>query len=287
MPGSRRLPSFQVLLLLTNLVLFLPSLALANKTIVGGEDTDIAAWPSTVALLTRGQPDSLSSQFCGGTLIAPRWVLTAAHCVTDETAATVDAVTGRSNMNTSAGQRIPVQTLFIYPHYNSSTKDGDLALLYLSSASTQPVMSVIPQNDPAGLAADGTNGYVVGWGNTTDGGQKSAQLQKLGLPILATATANQADWLNGAVTDNQFAAGYAAGGKDACQSDSGGPYMVPTQPSGGWVLAGVVSWGYGCAQPKNPGVYARLSKYQTWIAAAMRRAGAIPTSPLLLLKKKS
>jgi trypsin len=263
------------LALLLALTLGLPARAGADaqETIVGGTVTTIGTWPSTVALLTHGTVDSINSQFCGGTLVADRWVVTAAHCTRGYTAAQIDAVTGRTDMNTSTGQRIQVQAIYDHPSYNDSTKDSDLSLLYLSSASTQATMALIEQGDPQGRTADGTQGITVGWGDTISGsGAGSNVLRQVTVPIIATATANAADWYAGGVTANMFAAGYAAGGKDSCQGDSGGPYMVPSG-SGGYVLAGAVSWGNGCADPKQPGVYTRLSNFRTWIDGKMNGGG--------------
>lgn len=242
-----------------------PRPAQALERIVGGNQTDVTTWPSTVALLSHGTADDITSQFCGGTLIASRWVLTAAHCTRGKTASQIDAVTGRSDMNTSTGQRIQVQAIHEHPSYSPGDEDSDLALLYLSGASTQPAMGLVSQNDPEGRTADGTQGITVGWGDTVSGsGAGSVVLRQVMVPIIPTATANAADWYNGAVTANMFAAGYAAGTKDSCQGDSGGPYMVPDGGSG-WILAGAVSWGEGCADPKRPGIYTRLSKFRTWI----------------------
>ncbi len=241
--------------------------------IVGGNQTSVLTWPSTVALLTHGSSDSLNSQFCGGTLVASRWVVTAAHCTRGKTAAQIDAVTGRSNMNTAIGQRIQVQTITEHPSYNPSTFDSDLALLFLSSASTQPVLGMVAQNDPQGLTVAGTQGITVGWGDLLQGANLGSNtLQQVLVPIISTAQANAAGWYNGAVTANMFAAGFAAGQKDSCQGDSGGPYMVP-DGSGGYALAGAVSWGNGCAQAQQPGIYTRLSNFRTWIDSTMSGGG--------------
>ena len=132
---------------------------------------------------------------------------------------------------------------------------------------------MVAQNDPQGLTVAGTQGITVGWGDLLQGANLGSNtLQQVLVPINSTAQANAAGWYNGAVTANMFAAGFAAGQKDSCQGDSGGPYMVP-DGSGGYALAGAVSWGNGCAQAQQPGIYTRLSNFRTWIDSTMSGGG--------------
>ena len=98
----------------------------------------------------------------------------------------------------------------------------------------------------------------------TDDGEKSSNvLNQVSLPIINRNQCNAPDWLDGAVTSNMICAGYAAGSKDSCQGDSGGP--LTCQNKGVWYLEGVISWGEGCAQPKQPGIYVRLTRYVSWV----------------------
>jgi len=89
------------------------------------------------------------------------------------------------------------------------------------------------------------------------------ELQEVDVPIVSNATCNTS--YGGEITANMICAGYAQGGKDACYGDSGGPLFVPDETGTGWVQVGVVSWGEGCALPNYYGVYARVSRYQSWI----------------------
>jgi secreted trypsin-like serine protease len=90
-------------------------------------------------------------------------------------------------------------------------------------------------------------------------------LLKVSIPIISNADANAAyNPMGSTVTENMIAAGLPEGGRDACQGDSGGPFVV-RDGGGRWLLAGVTSWGIGCARPGLPGLYTRLSRYWNWI----------------------
>ncbi len=101
----------------------------------------------------------------------------------------------------------------------------------------------------------------------SEGGSLSDVLQEVEVPLVSNTACNAADVLNGAVTANMLCAGLLdAGGLDSCQGDSGGPLVVPDGQDG-WRLAGIVSWGIGCAQPQQPGVYTRVSQFTGFITA--------------------
>ena len=108
---------------------------------------------------------------------------------------------------------------------------------------------------------------MLGWGLLSEGGSLSDVLQEVEAPVVSNIACNAAGVLNGAVTSNMLCAGVLdSGGLDACQGDSGGPLVVP-DGQGGWRLAGIVSWGIGCALPQRPGVYTRVSQYTGFITA--------------------
>jgi secreted trypsin-like serine protease len=92
-------------------------------------------------------------------------------------------------------------------------------------------------------------------------------LQQVELPIVGTDTCNAPGWYNGAITGNMICAGYEEGGKDSCQGDSGGPLVTYTDSH--WILAGIVSWGYGCAEEQLPGIYTKVTNYLQWINVKM------------------
>jgi hypothetical protein len=200
-------------------------------------------------------------------------VLTAAHCVGANVLVyklpdQFQVILGdhdRLASEASEQTRNVVQVV-VHPNWNNATKDNDIALLKLDSPVivNERVKSVSLIASPADdtLVAPDIPAIVTGWGDTTDGGELAVVLQKVQIPIVSNATCDSA--MNATITDNMLCAGNVEGGQDSCQGDSGGPLVVP-DGSGEWKLAGVVSFGEGCAQPGKYGVYARVSRYVSWI----------------------
>ncbi|NOX61864.1 MAG: serine protease [Chloroflexi bacterium] len=235
----------------------------AAPDIIGGEDAPPDAWPWMTALVFSDAANDFEAQFCGGSLIAPNWVLTAAHCVEELLSPSeVQVIVGAYDL-TNAPPRINVKRFIIHQDYNPSTVDSDIALLELEKPSNQPLAPVIgPDNST--LAAPGVMATVIGWGTTNAVKPVFPTiLQQVSVPIVSNETCNESQSYDGAVTPNMLCAGYAEGGKDSCQGDSGGPLMVPNGDS--WVQAGIVSWGYECAAPNLYGVYTRVSNFKAWI----------------------
>jgi len=244
-----------------------------SPTIVGGEEAAPGAWPWQAAIMDANQPDGYLGQYCGGTLIAAQWVLTAAHCFFDEhsqvpyTADQVAVVVGRHRLSSNDGQRLGVSLLIIHPNYLSSdTNQGDVALVKLEQpAALGGSVAVAPLATPAeaALTAPGVQATVTGWGVTSDSGEASDVLRQVDLPIVNNRACNQVGL--GPLADSHLCAGGQAG-KDACSGDSGGPLVVPNASHTGYLLAGVVSYGGDrCAAEGMPGVYERVSAYVDWI----------------------
>jgi trypsin len=226
-----------------------------NRRIVGGEPTDISRHRWQVALEAKGQ------FMCGGSIVAPQWILTAAHCFDEEPGpAGWRTKAGATNYVTS-GIWLNIERVVIHDGYNKDTHEHDIAMIHLR---TPPAGQVIPLA-PAGLVVPvGQPLEVTGWGATSEGGPDSRQLLKATVPLVANTTCNEPESYNGDVKAEMLCAGRKEGGVDSCQGDSGGPLVW--RRADGPTLVGVVAWGEGCAAKLKYGVYMRVTSYLDWIA---------------------
>lgn len=261
--------------------------------IVGGQPADSGEYPWQAAIVSADVPNPLDGQFCGGSLINSEWVLTAAHCVVDLGFITdptdIHVVLGVNNLsdgptNGTQGQRIAVDDIIPYHNFNSVTFDSDASLLHLATPATLGssvgIVSVAGPSDSS-LFEPGDIATITGWGYTSEGGSGSDALLEVSVPIVSNAICNAPISYDGAITDNMLCAGLPSGGKDSCQGDSGGPLVVPNG-SGGWLQAGVVSWGTGCAQPNYYGVYTRISEFTDWIDFEINGPSSVVYLPLVI-----
>lgn len=237
-----------------------PDLPLVATRVVGGEDAGTGEFPFQVALLLSSRPDPANAQFCGGSLIAARWVLTAAHCVEGSQPQDVDILIGTNNLS-AGGERIEVTRIRIFPDYGVSQGiDNDLALLEIDRDLMTRRIALL---SPAELerAAPGTMATVVGWGLTEASGSATSILQKGTMAILSNQECATAypDLTDAMICTSQV------GGVDACNGDSGGPLAVAGPL--GWLQVGIVSFGLRCAA--FPGVYARVSSLYDYVAATV------------------
>ncbi|WP_411015977.1 serine protease, partial [Salmonella sp. s51884] len=235
--------------------------------IVGGAPVYQGKWPWQVSIRKSSGTDEWHT--CGGTLIANQWVLTANHCFSSLSMnpADYEIILGGHLRDTvdSTQQSFTIAEVITHENYKRISMDNDITLLKLSSPVTytdyiQP--ACLPTED----YPEGTVTWVTGWGDQEVPESKDDDtLQEVSVPVISTTTCNQADWYDGEVLPSMFCAGLAEGGKDSCQGDSGGPVVV--EKAGVYEVIGITSWGYGCADAKNPGVYTRVFIFNDWIAS--------------------
>ena len=250
-----------------------------NPEIVGGTPAPAGKWPWQVALLQSSIANNFDAQFCGGTLVGDIFVVTAAHCVTESNGTqspknTIRVLTGTQSLaQNTGGVRRAIAVIVRHPQYNHASSDNDIAVIKLSTpAAGIKVARLLSRAQEASLAAPGDLSFVTGWGNLSSTGSSfPMNLQQVQVPIVARGNCNDANSYDGLLTPQMICAGLSAGGKDSCQGDSGGPLIV-RDAQGRWqMLAGVVSWGYGCAEPNLFGVYARVAVLSAWVEQTMTR----------------
>ncbi|XP_068087835.1 plasminogen [Hyperolius riggenbachi] len=228
--------------------------------IVGGCEANPFSWPWQISLRT-----SFNMHFCGGTLIHPDWVLTAAHCLERSSRpSSYKVVLGiHREVGSEASKQVrDVERLVLEP------TRADIALLKLKSPAviTDEVLPVClpPANY---VVPDRSECYVTGWGETQGTGGVGV-LKEAGFPVIENKECNSPNYLNNRVTNRELCAGNIHGGVDSCQGDSGGPLSCFDGEK--YVIQGVTSWGLGCAQPMKPGVYVRVSMFIPWIEKTMK-----------------
>ncbi|XP_023380834.1 ovochymase-2 [Pteropus vampyrus] len=260
--------------------------------IVGGSQVEKGSYPWQVSLKRR------QKHICGGTIISPQWVITAAHCVANRNiASTLNVTAGKHDLSRMepGEQTLTIESIIIHPHFSrKKPMDYDIALLKMAGTfhfgqDVGPMCLPEPgERFKAGLICK-----TAGWGRLTEGKNFCASTlnQLLELPILTRKECVAALLtLKKPVSGQTFlCTGFPDGGRDACQGDSGGSLMCQNK-KGAWTLAGVTSWGLGCGRgwrnnvqkddQGSPGIFTDLSKVLPWIHKHIQTGNKSKTSKI-------
>ncbi|CAF1574303.1 unnamed protein product, partial [Adineta steineri] len=208
---------------------------------------------------------------CAGTLIHEKYVLTAAHCAYDMMDGSLISnyfiVVGTHYINDTNPIRFKIKSVRLHKQYDDDLYSYDIALLELSHkvdlTNANVGLICLPSTNNSLYPYEQMNSIVIGWGRLAENGPASYELQQVQLPIIS----NRNEFCMKQISDEfiQFCAGFIEGQKDACQGDSGGPLMIYDTDTSTWHIAGVTSYGHGCAREGHPGVYTRVSVLIDWI----------------------
>ncbi|KAK2857204.1 hypothetical protein Q5P01_005939 [Channa striata] len=260
-----------------------------DKRIVGGDDAEVASAPWQVMLYKRSPQELL----CGASLISDQWILTAAHCILyppwNKNFTSNDILVRLGKHNRAKFERgiekiVAIDEIIVHPKYNwRENLNRDIALLHLRRPVTftneiHPIC--LPTKQVAQtLMSEGYKGRVSGWGNLKESWNPSARnlptvLQQIHLPIVDQDTCRSSTSVK--VTDNMFCAGYKpedAQRGDACEGDSGGPFVMKYPAENRWYQMGIVSWGEGCDRDGKYGFYTHLFRLSKWMKKVIDKTG--------------
>jgi len=229
--------------------------------VIGGDDAKPGAWPWQVGLHT-----SRGGFFCGGTLITPEWVVTAAHCISTLNPSNYVLRLGDHNRYRNEGteQNIGASRVIKHPSYDSRRINNDIALIKLSRAAKindRVSPACLPEANY--IVPPGTTCYITGWGKIRHPGSSHHTLQQAKISPVSESDCKRKNGYG--ITRQMLCAGVPGTRLGGCHGDSGGPFVCKDS-DGFWVLQGAVSWGStDCNAQRMFTVFARVAVFREWI----------------------
>ncbi|RMZ94862.1 serine protease 27-like [Brachionus plicatilis] len=273
----------------------------SSNKVIGGQNAQLNSWPSVVYIIFKYNFNKAglaytASSFCGGTLINQDTVITAAHCystkfelndgsylivspnsyhATYESMYTIYLGLHNKTDLSSAVSR-SVKSFTIHPNYDEINLHNDIAVIKLSSKvvlNDRIQVACLPhESEKYYPQSYNVNAYVVGWGiNSITNLTSPDILQEALVTVYDSSKCRFVSIGTPKNWQSQICAGKYEGGIDTCQGDSGGPLFVKdiVDNKQKFILAGVTSYGEGCAEARKPGIYTRVSAYEDWITEKM------------------
>lgn len=267
-----------------------------HPRIVGGSPVAISFAPWQVALVLASQSNDFDGQFCGGSIITSEWILTAAHCVVAGgvtlPASALRVLAGTAELSSTRSGAVAVRDIIVHPGYDPALTAyaDDIALIRLAQPLRLRRRSVEAIALPDGLTAPGSAARITGWGSTWMADPSGRLYNVDGSPryprdLRGAEVTVQSDATCATELSRYSAEGYyfaarmlcakaPAWMRDTCQGDSGGPLAI--RSGRGWRLAGITSWGIGCAWLSS-GIYTEVANYRSWIEESILLPGSVPT----------
>ncbi|KAJ8246650.1 hypothetical protein GJAV_G00253900 [Gymnothorax javanicus] len=259
----------------------IPQLRAKNQTVqsevrtVGGNQCPKGHCPWQVLLEHKGE------SLCGGVLLQPGWVITAAHCVHNRDRSSLMVVAGETDLGVVEGteQRVPVSEVIAHAQYSVASGDSDIALLRLGepvvfSEAVAPVC--LPEHSFSQRELFAVRfSTLSGWGGLTTGGNAppprpaplpSPVLRRLEVPLIPAPECGLRSGVN--LTASMFCAGYMQGPQPSCRGDDGSPLVTRYRDTA--FLTGLVAWGRGCTTPGYYSIFTRVDHFLPWIQETMK-----------------